>query len=193
MDRSPGAAQGGEATTSRPTWRAVCGITARSPNGCQWLFVACGLWHSAVVGGGTSRRGALSSARQRRARRTGITALSLLVLTATAAVVLARVYRLGVAATVVALLGGIPSLYLAWAAYPDDRAEAGTGLEKLEPAQWLMSLQLLRAQWAQEAGAWRLNDPFLPVGSVAADPPLADDWMSVIALAAGGGLARATS
>jgi hypothetical protein len=124
---------------------------------------------------------------QRHARRTGITALSLLVLTATAAVVLARVYRLGVAATVVALLGGIPSLYLAWAAYRDDRAEAGTGLEKLELGAVADELAVaVRAQWAQEAGAWRLNDPFLPVGWVAADPPLADDWMSVIALAAGG-------
>ena len=77
----------------------------------------------------TSRRGPLGATMQRRrARRTGIRASSLLALTATAALVLALSYHLGVAATVVALLGGIPGLYLASAAYRDDLADAEAGL-----------------------------------------------------------------
>jgi hypothetical protein len=145
------------------------------------------LWQSAVVSGGNSRRDVLGSVMRRRARRTGITALSLLVLTASAAVVLARGYRLGVAATVVALLGGIPGLYLMWAAYRDDRAEAEIGFGKPDLAAAADELAVaVRSQWAQEAAAWRLNDPLLQVGWVAAGPPLAEDWPSVTALATDG-------
>ncbi len=124
---------------------------------------------------------------QRRARRTGIRALSLLAVTATVALVLARGYHLGVAATVVALLGGIPGLYLAWAAYRDDRADAEAGLEKPDLGAVADELAAaVRAQWAQEAAVRRLNDPSLPIRWVATDPPMAEDWPSVIALAAGG-------
>ena len=44
----------------------------------------------------------------------------------------------------------------------------------------------VRAQWAQEAAVRRLNDPFLPIRWVATDPPMAEDWPSVIALGGGG-------
>jgi hypothetical protein len=72
------------------------------------------------------------AAEQCRARQAGITALSLLAGTAAAALVLAGGYYLGVAATLVAFLGGIPGLYLMWAAYRDDRAEADARFEKLD-------------------------------------------------------------
>jgi NACHT domain len=113
--------------------------------------------------------------------------LSLLAVTATAALVLARGYHLGVAATVVALLGGIPALYLTWATYRDDRAEAEAGLGKPDLGGVADELATaVRAQWAQEAAARRLNDPHLPLRWAATDPPMAEDWPSVIALAAGG-------
>jgi uncharacterized YccA/Bax inhibitor family protein len=67
---------------------------------------------------------------QSRARRTGITSLCLLAITVTATVVLARGYHLSVAATLVGLVGGIPGLYLMWAAYRDDRQK----LKRRQPA-----------------------------------------------------------
>ena len=61
---------------------------------------------------------------RRRARRTGAVALALLCGTGAAALVLAYHYHLGLAATLVAILGGLPGLYLTWSAYRDDRRDA---------------------------------------------------------------------
>lgn len=125
------------------------------------------------------------SAGQRRARRTGITALSLLAATVVAALLLARGYHLGVAATLVALLGGLPGLYLMWAAYRDDRAaESGTEMDLAEIADELAAA--VRAQWEAEAAARRLDNPLLPVRWTPADWRLAEDWQSLVALATTG-------
>jgi hypothetical protein len=52
------------------------------------------------------------------ARRAGVTALALFAVTTTLAVLLAVLSHLGVAAIGVTILGGVPTLYLAWAAMP---------------------------------------------------------------------------
>jgi hypothetical protein len=52
------------------------------------------------------------------ARRAGLTGLALLGVTAGLAVLLAALFHLGVAVIVVAILGSLPALYLAWAAVP---------------------------------------------------------------------------
>jgi hypothetical protein len=133
-----------------------------------------------------ARWGTRQSRIQRRARRTGITALALLATTMAGALVLARGYRLGIAATLVALLGGIPGLYLMWAAYRDDRAEA-VDAESLDLEKVADELaRSVRAEWEAEASARRLNDPLLPVCWVAADSRLAEGWQSLVALATGG-------
>jgi hypothetical protein len=104
--------------------------------------------------------------------------------------VLAGVYHLGVAATLVAVLGGLPGLYLVWAAYRDDRrAEAGAVTGPADLADVADELAVaVRAQWAAEAGARRLDDPLLPVRWMPADPGLFDDWPwpSLVALATSG-------
>ncbi len=64
---------------------------------------------------------------RRRASRTGVVASALLCATAAAALVLAHAYHLGEAATLVAILGGLPALYLAWAGYRDDRRDDEMG------------------------------------------------------------------
>jgi hypothetical protein len=77
-----------------------------------------------------------------RARRTGITALALLSGTAVSAVLLASRFHLGGAAAAVTILGGLPSLYLAWAAYrdaglaeeaSDEKLAHGKPIEQWEP------------------------------------------------------------
>jgi ABC-type spermidine/putrescine transport system permease subunit I len=79
------------------------------------------LWQSAVVGGREAWPGKRQSAIWHSAWRAGITALPCLAATTAAALVLARGGRLGAAATLIAVLGGIAGLHLMWVAYRDDR------------------------------------------------------------------------
>jgi hypothetical protein len=124
---------------------------------------------------------------QSRARRTGITSLCLLAATVTATVVLARGYHLGVAAALVGLVGGIPGLYLMWAAYRDDRAESQATAASMGLVEVADELAVaVRAQWAAEASIRRLNDPVLLVRWVPADSYLAEDWLSLVTLATSG-------
>src|SRR5690348_4505213 len=124
----------------------------------------------------------MKGAGRRRARRTGVAALALLCATAAAALVLARHYHLGVPATLVAILGGLPGLYLAWAAY---RVAQAVGPSLTEIADGLAAR--LRSQWAGEAVARRLNDPYpLAVTWTAADAPLAGDLDALKRLATSG-------
>ena len=126
-------------------------------------------------------------AERRHARHTGAAALALLCATAAAALVLAQEYHLGVAATLVTILVGLPALYLAWLAYRDARrgADTGAGLSLAEIADELAFA--VRSQWEAEAATRRLNDPYpLPVSWGAADPSLTDPWDSLVRLAASG-------
>lgn len=145
------------------------------------------IWQAALVG--RKKRHSVERARQpggwRRARRTGITALALVAATVTASLVLARGYHLGVAAIVIAILGGIPGLYLTWAAYRDDRVDAGG--EQMGLASVADELAgAVRAQWEAEAAIRHLNDPLLPIQWVPADQQLSGSWDSLVALAATG-------
>ena len=54
---------------------------------------------------------------RRRARRTGVLALAVLCGSSTVTLLIARQYHLDLAAPLVAILGGLPALYLAWSAY----------------------------------------------------------------------------
>lgn len=117
----------------------------------------------------------------RAGRRTGGTALALLCVSGTAALLLARIFHLGVAATFVAILGGLPGLYLAWAAYRDSQAASGT--EDVAVVADQLAL-VVREQWEAEAAIRHLNDPYpLPVSWVAADESLADSWDVLLTLA----------
>jgi predicted NACHT family NTPase len=120
-----------------------------------------------------------------RARRTGAAALGLLCATTVTALVLARSYHLGVAATLVAILGGLPGLYLGWVSYRDAQHDADEARSLEEIADGLAAR--LRSQWGAEAEARGLNDPYpLPVAWTAADPPLAGDLDVLKRLAASG-------
>jgi hypothetical protein len=117
---------------------------------------------------------------RRRVRHTGRAALALLCATAVAALVLAYAYHLGVAATVVTILIGVPALYLAWAGYRD--AETGVGESLAQIADDLADA--VRHQWELEAPTRSLNDPYpLALSWAAADPSLADSWDSLVKLA----------
>jgi hypothetical protein len=76
-----------------------------------------------------------------------------------------------------------------WAAYRDDRAEAATAEDEKQTDLMRLADELalaVRAQWEAEATLRHLNDPLLPVQWVAADARLAEDWTSIVALAASG-------
>src|SRR5712691_6861449 len=113
--------------------------------------------------------------------------LVLVVGTVATALVVARLYDLGVAATLVAALvgGGAPAgLYLAWATFRDSQA----GGEPLTMAGVADQLAVaVGAQWEAEAQVRRLNDPYpLSVSWVAADASLADGWDVLVRLASSG-------
>jgi len=130
------------------------------------------------------RGGVGQSAVQRTARRTGIIALLLLTVTVTVTLLLARGYHLGVAAALVALVGGVPSLYLASATYRDDRAEAGNERKGLSEVADEIAVAV-RIQWEAEASVRRLNDPLLPVHWIPVEY-LAEEWTALVALATDG-------
>jgi NACHT domain len=117
-------------------------------------------------------------------RFVGVGALVLLCVTAAAALILAQRYHLGVPAIAVSILGGLPGLFLAWAAISSGPGAAGS----LDLATVADQLALaVGGQWRVEANLWRLNDPYpLPVSWTAADPSLTDAWESLVKLAASG-------
>lgn len=118
-----------------------------------------------------------------------MSALIVLAATVVLTMVLARRYHLDGAADGVAIVGGLPSLYLAWAAYRDaQRGEPRAHREGLSLAQVSDELAAaVQAQWQQEAGVRRLNDPYpLSVQWEAAEQYLAPDWSALVTLATTG-------
>jgi hypothetical protein len=114
-----------------------------------------------------------------RSRRTGWLAAALLAATAVSALILARFYHQ--VAALVAVVGGLPGLYLAWAAYRANRQESASKVALVDLADQLAVATA--AQWDIEASVRRLNDPYpLPVSWTAADTALADDWDVLIRL-----------
>ncbi len=117
-------------------------------------------------------------------------ALALLAASVAAAFLVAYKYHLGVPQTLVAVLvgGGAPAgLYLAWAAYRDDRRDDSgrDGLTLVEVADQLAAA--VGAQWEAEASVRRLNDPYpLPIFWSAADASLVDGWDVLATLATSG-------
>jgi hypothetical protein len=108
----------------------------------------------------------------------------ILCVTAAAALILAHRYHLGTAAILVGILGGLPGLYMAWAAFPLGPGGASS------PDLATVADQLAAAvgeQWYAEAALRRLNDPYpLALSWAAADPLLTDGWDSLVKLAGSG-------
>src|SRR5262245_8789879 len=113
----------------------------------------------------------MKGADRRRARRRGVVVLALLLLgTTAAALALTLLYHLGVPGFVVAVLLGLPGLYLSLV--PPKPAPRPSSLAQL--ANELAGQ--LRSDWVREAEARGLNDPYpLPIAWAAADAPLAGD------------------
>jgi NACHT domain len=115
--------------------------------------------------------------------RVGAVALVLFVVAVAAALILAWLYHLGVPATLVGIILGVPSLYLGWVALQDERRPPDRSLAQI--ADGLAGR--LRSQWIDEAKARGLNDPYpLPVAWTAADAPLAGDLDALKRLATSG-------
>ena len=117
-------------------------------------------------------------------------ALAPLVLPWVVALVLVRRHHHLDGATVgilVAVSLGLPTLWVAWAAYrgPRQGSTPGSGLSMAQVADQLAVA--VGAQWNAEAAVRRLNDPYpLPVSWTAADPSLTDTWNSLGELATSG-------
>src|SRR5450432_3593622 len=96
----------------------------------HWCSSGRRVWQSSVVNGWRSARprGRLAGTGS---RHTGAIAAALLLGTAAAALILARSFDLGVAAVVVAILGGLPGLYLSWVGYRGAGRGAGLSLAKV--------------------------------------------------------------
>jgi hypothetical protein len=109
-----------------------------------------------------------------------VVGLALLCTTAVVALVLAWHYHLGVPATTIGIIGGVPGLYFAWVALRD-----GKGTSLVAIADQLAAE--LRSQWLKEDEVRQLNDPYpLSVRWIPADPALVDSWSSVKRLATDG-------
>lgn len=142
------------------------------------------MWQSTVVPEVKRYRRRGQILRRRTRRSVGVVAVLLLCVTAAAALILAHHYHLGTAAILVGILGGLPGLYLAWAALPSGSDRA------VSPSLATVTDQFAAAvgeQWQAEAALRRLNDPYpLPVSWVAAVPSLTDAWDSLVKLAGSG-------
>jgi NACHT domain len=140
------------------------------------LCMQAELWEPARMKGGGRRR----------MRRPGAIVLILLFGGAALALALTLRYHLGVAGVVgvvVALLLGLPGLYLGWV--PLKQAQRRSDRSLAQIADGLAGR--LRSQWEREAEARRLNDPYpLPVAWTAAHTRLAGDLDALKTLAAGG-------
>jgi hypothetical protein len=97
-------------------------------------------------------------------------------------------YELSMPATVVALLPGLGTSYLAWAQFRADRQEAASaaaGQVTLGQVADQFAVAV-RAQWEAEAAHQRLNDPHpLPVAWLPADPSLVEAWHDLVTTAYG--------
>ena len=104
--------------------------------------------------------------------------------TTVVALVLVYLYHLNAAAILVALVGGVPVLYLAWMAYRQAEREP----EELNLGEISDALATaIGAQWQDKARVQRLNDPYpLPVAWGPADANLADSWDMLVRLATSG-------
>ena len=92
---------------------------------------------------------------------------------------MATAFHLGVAATSVGLVVGLPGLYLAWAAV---RGNQDPAQDPKKVADDLATL--VGRQWEDEIALRRLNDPYpLPVSWTATCTELSDDWASLVTLA----------
>jgi hypothetical protein len=113
--------------------------------------------------------------------RPGAVALVLLFGTSAVALALTLVYHLGVPGLVSTFVLGLTPLYLGWVALQGDARPQSLGQIGDELAA------RLRSQWADEAEARGLNDPYpLPMAWTAADPPLAGDLDTLRTLATSG-------
>ncbi len=150
------------------------------------------MWEAATVNGTRRSYGRrwLDAARHP-ARRDGAMLWALLVLPWVVALVLVRRHHhldVGGWTLVLTASVGLPTLWVAWAAFRDARrsgaADGGPGLAQV--ADELAAA--VGKQWIKEAEVRRLNDPYpLPVSwAAAADGALADDWDVLVELAASG-------
>ncbi|MFE5919140.1 NACHT domain-containing protein [Streptomyces sp. NPDC056468] len=117
-------------------------------------------------------------------RLTGLIYVLLALVGMGSALWLAFEHRSGVAETGVTLLPSLAGLYLAWAGFRADRADASMdrGLEEIADQLAVA----VRSQWEDEARVRRLNDPYpLPVSWAPADPDLIESWAWLRATAAG--------
>jgi len=125
----------------------------------------------------------MKGAGRRRPRQPGAVVLALLLGTAAMALALTLYYHLGVPGAVVTFLLGLPGLYLGWGGLQDARRPPDRSLAQI--ADELAAR--LRSQWADEAEARGLNDPYpLPVAWTAANAPLAGDLDALKTLADSG-------
>ena len=112
-------------------------------------------------------------------RYVGLIYLALTAGAVIAALVISKKYHVGVAATIITVLIGLPGLYLAWVAF----RRSGD----LDPTLAALADQLagaVRRQWEGEAELRRIFDPYpLPVSWKAADERWFDDWESLTRLA----------
>lgn len=123
-------------------------------------------------------------------RRDGAIAIALFILPWTVALVLVRRdHHLdgGTVGILVAVSLGLPTLWVAWAAYRGPR-RAGASASGLTLGQMADQLAVVvGAQWETEAAVRRLNDPYpLPVSWSPADASLIDSWDSLVKLASSG-------
>jgi hypothetical protein len=149
------------------------------------------MWEAALVNGTRRSYGRrwLDAARHP-ARRDGALLWALLVLPWVVALVwVRRHHHLDVGGWTLVLTAsvGLPTLWVAWAAFRDSRrsAAAGGGPGMAQVADELASA--VGEQWGQEAAVRRLNDPFpLPVSWAAVDEDMTDAWDVLVQLAGSG-------
>lgn len=117
-----------------------------------------------------------------RVRRTGASVLILLATTTALAVGLALRYHGTAAGTMLAVVLGIPALYLIWAGYREDRSAEGTEASLEGHADILAGR--LYAQWQNEIKVQRLNNPCpLSIRWGPADQSLVTGWAELERLA----------
>jgi hypothetical protein len=127
------------------------------------------MWQSAVMVDAKRRRAWKRLVSNDRRPGIGVVTLGLLCGTAAISIVLASSYN-GVAATAVAILTGLPLVYLAWLAV---RRKAELAL----PGVADQLAKAVEVQWREEAARRRLNEPYpLPVSWSAVDASLTVGW-----------------
>ena len=140
------------------------------------------MWKPVLMGG--SRRSSDSAANARRSARAARTLIALLLGTSATVLVLTVVYHLGVPATVISILIGLPGLWLAWVPFRDSLRRTS----ELSAHEMVDKLAIaIKSQWKTEIEVWRVNEPYpLPVSWSPADSDLSDDWGQLQKLARSG-------